>query len=53
VANYRVNRNTKTAAIRRKQIQTKKISQLRFFIYKRGFLKISVDLQTAFAAETQ
>jgi hypothetical protein len=35
------------------KLKTKKISQLRLFIFKREFLKISVDLQTAFAAEAR
>jgi hypothetical protein len=32
---------------------TKKIDLLMFFILKREFLEISVDLQTAFSAETR
>jgi hypothetical protein len=55
VANCRVSTNTKTTAIRKHKDKTNKGNkndQLRLFIFKREFLKISVDLRTALAAET-
>jgi hypothetical protein len=55
VANCRVSTNTKTTAIRKHKDKTNKENknhELRLLIFKRGFLKISVDLRTALAAET-
>jgi hypothetical protein len=50
VANYRVSTNTNNS---NKTTQgQRKIDQLRLFVFKREFLQISVDLQTALAAET-
>jgi hypothetical protein len=54
VANLELARIQTTRAIR-KHGENKKQSKsylLRLFIFKREFLKTSVDIQTAFAAET-
>jgi hypothetical protein len=62
MGNYRVSTNTTTAIGQHRTIQTKtttkerrkqqKMDHLRLFTLKYDLLKISVDLQTAFAAET-
>jgi hypothetical protein len=50
MANYRVSTNTNNSS---KTTQDKKKSDgLRIFIFKPDLLNISVDLQTAFAADT-
>jgi hypothetical protein len=54
VANYRVSR-IQTTAIRQHRTKQKKkyeIDHLRYFLFKREFLQISVHLQSAVAAET-
>jgi hypothetical protein len=45
--------NSNETNTRTKQTKTKKMHHLRLFTFKRDFLKISVDLQTTLAAETQ
>jgi hypothetical protein len=59
MANYRVSTNTnnsnKTTQGKTNKIATTKqtkMNQLRLFKFKDDLLKLSVDLQTAFAAET-
>jgi hypothetical protein len=56
MGNYRVSTNTnsnKTAQAKtNKKQQRRKMDHLRLFKLKYDLLKISVDLQTAFAAET-
>jgi hypothetical protein len=56
VANYRVSTNTnnssKTTQDKTKTNEQRISDQLSLFTFKPEFLKISVDLQTAFAAET-
>jgi hypothetical protein len=55
VANYRVS-TQQTTEIRQHRDKTnekqRKFHQLRLFIFKREFIKISVDLKTEFGADT-
>jgi hypothetical protein len=54
VANYRVITNTKNSntTTQDKTNNKTKMNQLRLFTFKYGLQKLSVDLQTTFAAET-
>jgi hypothetical protein len=57
MANYRVSTNTNssnktTQDNKKKTIKERKMDQLRLFTLKHDLLKISVDLQTALAADT-
>jgi hypothetical protein len=51
VANYRVSPNKKQQQWDKHKDKIKKLNQFRLFTFKRKFLKISVDLHTALAAE--
>jgi hypothetical protein len=58
MVNYRVstninsNKNKMTQDKINEQMQQRQIDRLRLFIFKREFLKISLDLQTTLTAET-
>jgi hypothetical protein len=56
MTSYRVSTNTNNSnktntRIKQRKKEQRKVDQLRLFTCKRQFLKISVDLQTALAAD--